>query len=91
LAGRLAALSGLAPDQLKGLTLAEITKTFPYVIDPKILFFRKVCGTVVKADSATGVQAPVPFATVQVENTDANDPEHAWINPSFGFSVFNAD
>ena len=72
LAGRLAGLSGLETEELKGLTIADIAKAFPYVIDPKILFFRKVCGTVVKTDPATGVDAPVPFATVQVEDTDCS-------------------
>jgi len=72
LASRLGALSGLAAEQLKGLTIADITKAFPYVIDPKILFFRQVCGTVVKTDPTTGVDAPVPFATVQVEDTDCS-------------------
>jgi hypothetical protein len=91
LAGRLVAPSGLAPEQLKGLTLTEITTTFPYGIDPKILFFRKVCGTVVKADSGTGGQAPFSITTVRVEDTEGYDREHVWINPSFGFSVFIAD
>ena len=72
LAGRLGALAGLEPEQLKGLTIADINRTFPYLIDPKILFFRQVCGTVVKTDPATGVDAPVPFATVQVEDTDCS-------------------
>ena len=72
LAGRLGALSGLEPEQLKGLTIADINRAFPYLIDPKILFFRQVCGTVVKTDPATGVDAPVPFATVQVEDTDCS-------------------
>ena len=40
LAGRLAGLSGLETEQLKGLTIADVAKAFPYVIDPKILFFR---------------------------------------------------
>ena len=72
LAGRLASISGLAAEQLKGLTVADIAKAFPFVIDPKILFFRRVCGTVVKSDPVTGVEAPVPFATVQVEDTDCS-------------------
>jgi len=72
LAGRLGAPSGLAAEQPKGLTIADITKVFPYGIDPKILLFRHVCGTVVKTDSSTGVDAPVPFATVQVEDTEGS-------------------
>ena len=34
--------------------------------------FRKVCGEVVKTDPVTGIDYPVPFATVNVEDTDSS-------------------
>jgi hypothetical protein len=69
---RLAAVSGLAAADLKGLTVTDVTQKFPHLIDPALLFFRRVCGRVVKTDPATGIDYPVPFATVQVEDTDCS-------------------
>lgn len=71
-AQRLAAVSGLDAAQLAGLTVTEIGERFRFRIDPLLLLFRKVCGRVVKTDPGTGTQYPVPFATVQVEDTDAS-------------------
>lgn len=71
-ANRLAAQSNIEAEKLVGLTVAEISDKFRFVIDPKLLFFRKVCGRVVKKDPATGDLRPVPFATVHVEDTDCN-------------------
>ncbi len=71
-AGRLVALSGLVSEQRKGSTTAAITKAFSDVIDPRILFFRQVWGTVVMTDPASGVDALVPFASVQVEDKDCS-------------------
>ena len=71
-AQRLSAMSEIEADALVGLTIGEITKKFPFQIDPRLFFFRKVCGTVVKTDPVTGIDYPVPFATVQVEDTDCS-------------------
>lgn len=71
-AQRLAAMSDVPEEKLLGLTLAEAAEKFRFVIDPMLLLFRKVCGTVVKTDPATGIDYPVPFATVQVEDTDCS-------------------
>ena len=38
-------------------------------VDPELFFFRKVCSQVVKKDPLTGIEYPVPFATVIVEDT----------------------
>src|SRR3954449_3681985 len=71
-AKRLAAMSDVPADQLKGLTLTQVAEKFRFAIDPQLLFFRRVCGEVVKTDPVTGTDYPVPFATVQVEDTDCS-------------------
>lgn len=72
MAVRLAAASGLAAANLKGMTVADVAQKFAHAIDPALLFFRRVCGKVVKTDPVTGIDYPVPFATVQVEDTDCS-------------------
>lgn len=69
---RLGALSDVAANDLAGLTVAEISDKFRFQIDPMFLFFRKVCGKVVKKDPVTGIEYPVPYATVHVEDTDCS-------------------
>lgn len=71
-AERLAAMSDLTAKELVGLTVADISEKFRFKIDPRLLFFRKVCGKVVKKDPITGVEYPVPYATVFVEDTDCS-------------------
>jgi hypothetical protein len=69
---RLSSLSGLDPKKISGLNIAEISDKFRFELDLTLLFYRKVCGQVVKVDPNTGVQHPVPFARVEVEDTDCN-------------------
>lgn len=71
-AERLAALSDLEPKELIGKPVRELGESFRWRIDPELLFFRKVCGRVVKRDPVTGVEYPVPLATVHVEDTDCS-------------------
>lgn len=71
-AERLGAMSEIAAKELVGLTVAEISDKFRFRIDPMLFFFRKVCGKVVKKDPSTGVEYPVPYATVYVEDTDCS-------------------
>lgn len=71
-AGRLAALSGVAAKQLAGQTIAQITEKLRWEIDPELLLFRRVCGRVVKRDPVSGIEYPVPFATVQVLDSDCD-------------------
>ncbi len=71
-ANRLAAISDLPAEKIVGKSIVEIDKLFPHHIDPKLFLFRKVCGKVVKTDPVTGIDYPVPFATVQVEDTDCS-------------------
>jgi hypothetical protein len=69
---RLGALSGIEPKELAGVVHADLSEKFKWRIDPELLFMRRVCGQVVKRDPSTGVDYPVPFATVQVEDTDCS-------------------
>jgi hypothetical protein len=71
-ARRLGAMSGLAVKEVEGLTVADLADKYRWRIDPELLFFRKICGRVVKKDAASGAEYPVPFATVHVEDTDCN-------------------
>ncbi|HEU5048413.1 MAG TPA: hypothetical protein VFT64_11300 [Rickettsiales bacterium] len=70
-AQRLAALSGVDAAQLKG-TISQLSDKLKWKIDPSLFLFQKVCGKVVKKDPVTGVERPVPFATVYVEDTDCS-------------------
>lgn len=69
---RLASVSGVDAEKIAGLTVVEIGERLRFQIDPLLLLFRKVCGQVVKTDPATGIAYPVPYATVQVEDTDCS-------------------
>ncbi len=71
-AERLGALNDVAAKELVGLTVAEISDKFRFRIDPLHLFFRRVCGKVVKKDPVSGIEYPVPYATVHVEDTDCS-------------------
>jgi hypothetical protein len=65
----LGSLSGIDAKKLKGLSVAQISNEFRWQIDPNLLLFTQVCGQVVQKNPATGNLDPVPFATVQVEET----------------------
>ena len=71
-AERLSALAGLNVEDLRGATIAGLADRLKWEIDPELLFFKRVCGRVVKTDPVTGVDHPVPFATVHVEDTDCS-------------------
>ncbi len=71
-AERLGALNDVSPKELTGLTVQQISDKFRFRIDPMLLFFRKICGKVVKKDPVTGIEYPVAYATVQVEDTDCS-------------------
>lgn len=71
-AHRLAALTDLPIKELASKSVAELGEKLKWRIDPELLFFRKICGRVVKRDPATGAEYPVPFATVHVEDTDCS-------------------
>jgi hypothetical protein len=69
---RLNSLTGLDVKELSGKSIAQLAEKFKWHVDPSLFFFRKICGKVVKKDPTTGVEYPVPFATVYVEDTDCN-------------------
>jgi len=71
-AQRLSAMSDVPAKELVGLALPDVAEKFRFRIDPLLLLFRKVCGTVVKTDPVSGIEYPVPFATVHVEDTDCS-------------------
>lgn len=71
-AERLGALNDVDAKALTGLTVAQIREKFGYRIDPALLFFRKLCGKVVKRDPVSGIEYPVAYATVHVEDTDCS-------------------
>jgi hypothetical protein len=87
-AQRLASLAGLETNEVQGQTIAAISEQLKWAIDPEWLFFRRVCGRVVKTDPDSGIAYPVPFATVHVLDTDCDFwgyfPEgwlYAWLFP----------
>jgi len=71
-AKRLESLSGVKYSELMDNSIAKLSEKLKWKIDPHLFLFRKVCGKVVKKDPVTGVEYPVPFATVYVEDTDCN-------------------
>jgi hypothetical protein len=71
-ASRLGKLAGLPAEKLAGRPLSDIEADFRFQVDPELFLFRRICGRVVKTDPVTGVDYPVPFATVEVEDTDCS-------------------
>jgi hypothetical protein len=72
-AKRIAALANIKFDEkFTSLTIAQMGEQLKWRIDPALFLFRKICGRVVKKDLITGVEYPVPYATVYVEDTDCN-------------------
>lgn len=69
---RLAALAGIDEKEIAGKNIAQLSDQLKFRIEPHIFLFKKICGKVVKKDPVTGVEYPVPFATVIVEDTDCN-------------------
>ncbi len=89
-ATRLSALSGVRVAALQEGTIAQVAEKLKWQIDPELLFFRRICGQVVKTDPATGIDYPVPFATVDIEDTDCNflgffpiESPWSWLFPIF--------
>jgi hypothetical protein len=71
-AKRLAALTDFKADEVVGQTVADLQAKYPWRVDPQLFLFRRICGRVVRKDPLTGVEYPVPFATVHVEDTDCH-------------------
>lgn len=71
-ASRLAKAAGLVAEAVHGRTIKELSNEFRWRIDPELLPTRKICGQVVKLDPVTGLEHPVPGATVYAEDTDCS-------------------
>ncbi len=69
---RFAMLTGIDEKEFKGKNIAELSDKLKWHVDPKFFLFEKICGKVVKKDPVTGIEYPVPFATVYVEDNDCN-------------------
>jgi hypothetical protein len=63
-------LTGANGAELAGLTIAQASEKLKWVADPRLFWFREICGQVVAPDPVTGVEYPVPFATVDVQETE---------------------
>ncbi|MEP6730738.1 MAG: hypothetical protein ABJE10_08875 [bacterium] len=69
---KLSSMTGISAKEITGVTVAELSDKYKWRIDPSLLFFRRICGRVVKKDPISGIEYPVPFATVTVEDTDCS-------------------
>jgi hypothetical protein len=65
-------LSGVSADKLVAKPIGQLEELLRWKIDPHLLFFRKVCGRVVRVEPGTGIIQGVPNATVHVEDTDCS-------------------
>ena len=71
-AERFSQLTGIEAAKIEGKTIAELSQAYKWRVDPNLFLFRRICGQVVKTDPATGLDFPVPFATVCVFDTDCD-------------------
>ena len=71
-AAYLAELTGTPAEKLAGRPIRDLDEVLRWRIDPSLLFFRRICGRVVRAEPGTGVIQGVPNATVHVEDTDCS-------------------
>ncbi len=71
-AERLSAISGIDARELAGRSVGELAERYRWVIDPELWWFKKICGRVVKADPVTGLEYPVPYATVDIYDVDCD-------------------
>src|SRR5215211_6466958 len=71
-AAYLSELTRVPAKELAGRPIGELDDILRWQIDPSFLFFRRVCGRVVRLDAGTGVLQGVPNATVHIEDTDCS-------------------
>ncbi len=71
-AAYLAEISDVPAEKLVGRPIGVLDDLLKWKIDPELLFFRRVCGRVVRRDPGSGVIQGVPNATVHVEDTDCS-------------------
>jgi hypothetical protein len=90
-AERLASIAGVKnPKDLVGVAQADIAERLKWHVEPHLFLFRKICGRVVKKDPVTGIEYPVPNATVTVQDTDCGlvayfppASQYGWYYPLF--------
>ncbi len=87
---RLSSLTNVGLDEIEGRTIAELSESLKWRIDPDCFLFRRICGQVVRWDPISGQYQPVPFATVHVVDTDCDflgyfplEVKWAWLYPIF--------
>ncbi len=80
---RLSQVAGISENKISGLSIKDISDKFKFELDISHLFYRRICGQVVKTDPSTGIKHPVPFATVHVEDTDCNLLTYAPVNSPY--------
>src|SRR5258708_26052221 len=66
----LASQTGVSAEKIAGRPVAELGEILRWRIDPTFLFWRQVCGRVVRQDPVSRVIQGVPNATVHVLDTD---------------------
>lgn len=69
-ASRLSRLTGVSTRRLIGESLGSLSRSLPSAIDPDLLESVTLSGRVVRVDSASGRDIPVPNATVHLEDTE---------------------
>ncbi len=79
----LAETTGVDLKALEKARIRDLDGLLKFRIDPELLFFRKICGRVVRKNPVTGAVYGVPNATVYVEDTDCTflgffPVEHPW-------------
>ncbi|HVO42951.1 MAG TPA: hypothetical protein VMT34_10020, partial [Aggregatilineales bacterium] len=87
---RLSEVTGISVEEIGKGTVAEVAERLHWRVDPSLFLFHRICGQVVKTDPMTGIDYPVPFATVHVEDTDCSflglfpvEWPWAWLFPIF--------
>ncbi len=71
-AAYLASKTGVQAGKIAGRPVAQLDEILRWRIDPMSLFFRQVCGRVVRQDPVSSVLQGVPNATVHVLDTDCS-------------------
>ena len=84
-AERLAEMTGANVKELLDKRPIDLSNEIKWSIEPHFWFYRKICGRVVKKDPVTGVEYPVPNATVHVEDTDCSLILYSPVNSKFSW------
>src|SRR5262245_23755809 len=69
---RLSKLTNLDAKTIGKGTVAQVAERLKWLVDPHLFWFERICGRVVKRDPITGIDYPVPYATVHIQDTDCS-------------------